>query len=593
MPKLNHLISARKHELVVLLIIATLLFSNYIILNDMPNPIGKDSQSHLISAVNVIMRFNLSSFLKHPFQTYDNAILFEKNYPVLFFVVAALIRSFFNADLMFMTSTLFLIPLLYSTYKIAKLIKDEEAGFLSVMFISFYPIIYLNSRYFNLELAQTAMVCLAVYFLIQTKGFTERKYSIIFGVISGIGMLSKQMFPIFIIGPLLVVTVNSFRYFKQNRLQLNNLIIAILLCGIVSFLFFYRKYLTQSHMESLLKQSLIFIDGELEVKSGTRWFNKDHLLFYLNSLKQYQIGPFNLILFLVSTPFFLLQKHFRKYRLFLLSWIVLPLILFTIRPGKYSEYTMAYLPAIAVITSLGILSINRRFIRTSLIIGTLILNLFIFVTLTFPKYTPYLWSSDISRVFLKHIITRDTPASVYNYFSPKASDGGYKAIKFLNELLKNKKTKIGFIDYIYTTWWVNQRIKALLLLYYKAPYEMKDVIFDSADPEQDLDKFDIFIFTSVSQHDGPWLNKDYFLRDLRDLEVNDSSESSTHYFVWDGVSPKPPNVRIIYQEHLEKVISYFSKVKLIHKIDSPHLKILIYKNVSPSSQNIQDNVLLR
>jgi len=563
----------------LLLLIAFFVFLNYASLKNASNPLGKDSLGHMGCAIKVIRGFNLIAYLENP--TWECVRLSIYGYPPLFYLVAAAIRIVFNnVDFMFMTSTIFLILLIYSTYKIGQVLEDRKAGLLSAAIVASYPIIYVLSRDFNLDMAQTAMVCVSLYLLIMTECFKNRKYSILFGLVSGMGMLSKHMFILFIIGPLLVTLIQLIRTANNNRnikMQLINMIIALFILCLISLRFYYSLYFMPGTIQDLIRTIGVLSTGELNLSPGER-MNIHHFLFFLKSLKLYQIGLLNLLIFLFLLPGFLLKKKYNQYRIFLMIWIILPIFLLTLRPGKYSEYTVSCLPPFAIITSLGILSISRRSVRNKLIIIILLSNIFLNISIVFPKYVDIFWSNNIFNTVFKYFKVDFAPASYDSPYNSKMKDPHYKAVKFLTELLKNKKNMIGFINYISANW-PYERIKWLLLLYNNnVSYDLRNVIQDFVD--QDLDIFDFFVFINAPGLTPQWLNKDYFLEDMENF--NQSQRYSHRYpfcILWDGISPKPDDSMAIYQNQLERIINFYSKVKLVKKINDPRGDILIYEKM--------------
>ena len=502
------IISKKAIILLLLLVMIFFTISNYIFLKDTPNPIGRDSLIHLRNSTKIIRDFYLGIFLNNPISVYHHTILYDKDYPPLYYIIAAILRTLINIDFMFMTSTLFLILLLYSTYKIGTLIKDEITGLLSAIFITLYPIVYLTSLHFNLELAQAAAVCFALYLLLKSDYFKNRKYSILFGLMFAIGMLIKQQVIIFIIGPLFITSFFSLLVnFKKNRTQLINLIFALLIFSLITFLFFYWIYLDPERIKSLIIRSYLPIEFNMGSK---KWFNLEHLLFYFKSLKMHQVGLFNLVLFLISVPIFYQNTEYKKYRSFFAIWLILPISFLTFIPAKFPEYTISYLPVFALITSLGILAIKHKIIKVILVIVTLLFNIFIYINFVYPDYTIHRVPDQFLNYFRKFLM----PADIYSLHNSKTLDPGYKTVKFLTELQQNRESTIGLIHYRNFDWSC-QQIKNLLLLY--TPYEVKDIIFDFSEQEQDLEKFDFIIFTSAPGRNEEWLNMDYFIQDISEI----------------------------------------------------------------------------
>jgi hypothetical protein len=562
-------------NLALLFVIIFFIFTNYIFLKNAPNPIGKDSVCHLTAAVKMFKEFKLKEFLIDPFTVYNDIILVRNNYPPLFCVTAALIRYIFNIDFMLMTSTFFFILLLFSTYKIAEIMQNKMAALLSVVIISFYPIIYLNSRFFNLDMAQAAMVSLSLYLLIRTEYFMNWRYSIMFGFSSGFGMLSKHMFILFIIGPVFITIVHSLNNSKYFRIKLKNMVIAFFIFGLVAFLFFYIRLLKPNYFKAFLIESTIYMGGE--VLRGAPRFGIDNILFYFRAIPAFQIGFFNVALFIFSIPVFF-KKKYQRFHLFFLSWIIFPLLMLTAKTGKYNEYTMPYLAALAIITSLGLSSINNRFIRLNVIILMLIFNLSIFIKFSFPKYADYFKPLNIFDTTFKPLRAEYTPASDYSPYRSKESDIGYKTLKLINELAKDRDVKIGFVNYFNTNTWPNVQLKTLLWLYGYS-YIMEDICFSFCDRAQELCSFDFFIFDAAPNSSEQWINKDYFIKDVERYNEERIKCKLDPYSYCDTSEQPLRDTIPIFLAEVKKVINYFPKLKLINRINYNPGDILIYQNM--------------
>lgn len=581
----------KKFIIFALLLTAVFFFvSNYIILEKMCHPLGYAWHVHLRNAITIIRGFNLNAFLANPNWVYRYVIMRDTDYPPLYYIISALIFRFFGTSFMFMTSTLFLILLIYCTYKIGKIVKGRTAGLLGAVILSFYPIVYLSSRDFNLEIAQAAMVCLSLYLLMRSEKFSSRKYSLIFGIAFAAGLLIKQQVFLFVAGPLFVVLFAAFKNFKPARAQLINMFFAFSLLALVSFCFFYRNYLNINQLRYFFIRSSITSGIK---KAPLNWLNASHILFYFNSLKDYQIGVVNLILVFISIPNFYLRKEYKKYRIFFTAWFITPLIVLTFVPAKYSEYTISYLPVLAIVAALGILSFRSLAIKLGLITIILTFNTFCFFGEISSQYMGYPFDNKPMGNFLESLNARNTPDSnkeFYNGAILKAFNADYKAVTFLKGLLPDRKSKIGIVSYWQWPGFVPAtEIELLFLLY--TPYEVKNLLFDSM--AGGLDKLDAVIFMPSEGVKGEkWLNKDYFVQQINNFNkqqfdrIADKKLKSNQpffilYCLYDEAALLPKNCFGISKKQLESVVNYYPKLRMIHKIGGIGCRgdILIYKKL--------------
>src|SRR5438034_533429 len=91
--------------------------------------------------------------------------------------------------------------LLIATYGIGRTLLNPIAAAGAASLANFYPLMLWLSRETIIDYWLTSMVALAIWLLIRTNEFENRKRSVVFGVICGFGMLTKWTFPFFVVLP--------------------------------------------------------------------------------------------------------------------------------------------------------------------------------------------------------------------------------------------------------------------------------------------------------------------------------------------------------------------------------------------------------
>ncbi|UCH89295.1 MAG: glycosyltransferase family 39 protein [Thermoplasmata archaeon] len=114
-----------------------------------------------------------------------------------------------SVDVAVMTNVIFMIILLFSVYGIGKYLFSREVGLFAAILVSLFPIIHGLSRSFLVDFPSAAMIALSIYLLLKTEYFTNRKYSILFGLSMGLGLLTRDAYPVFMLGPLLYIMYKS------------------------------------------------------------------------------------------------------------------------------------------------------------------------------------------------------------------------------------------------------------------------------------------------------------------------------------------------------------------------------------------------
>ena len=94
----------------------------------------------------------------------------------------------------------FVTLLALGCYKVGRLAFGPLAGLLAVVFALGSPLIAAQFHVFMTDAPETAMVAVSVWLVIASEGFTKLRTCALAGVAVGLGMLTKEPFPIFVLG---------------------------------------------------------------------------------------------------------------------------------------------------------------------------------------------------------------------------------------------------------------------------------------------------------------------------------------------------------------------------------------------------------
>ncbi|MGA2163752.1 MAG: glycosyltransferase family 39 protein [Solirubrobacteraceae bacterium] len=94
----------------------------------------------------------------------------------------------------------FVTLLALGCYKVGRLAFSPLAGLLAVVFALGSPLIAAQFHVFMTDAPETAMVAVSVWLVIASEGFTKLRTCALAGVAVGLGMLTKEPFPIFVLG---------------------------------------------------------------------------------------------------------------------------------------------------------------------------------------------------------------------------------------------------------------------------------------------------------------------------------------------------------------------------------------------------------
>jgi hypothetical protein len=98
----------------------------------------------------------------------------------------------------------FVTALALGCYKVGRIAFSPLAGLLAVVFALGSPLIAAQFHVFMTDAPETAMVAVSVWLIVASEGFTKLRACAIAGVAVGLGMLTKEPFPVFVVGVCLV-----------------------------------------------------------------------------------------------------------------------------------------------------------------------------------------------------------------------------------------------------------------------------------------------------------------------------------------------------------------------------------------------------
>lgn len=253
-------------------------------------------------------------------------------------------------------NSIFLFIIIFSVYFLGRRLYNKNAGILASFIITMYPVVFGQSRWFMLDLSLVAMVSLGIYLLLLTDSFRNRKYSILFGIVSGLGMLAKFTYPIFVMGPLIYILRTESKFIGKQHII--NILYSVIFCCLISSVWYVPN--TGRFLEQVIYNADDW--GELHNLPGI--FTMESALYYIiNSLDVLSFMSF--LLLIVATLYLLKLKSNRVS--FLILWIIVPFIIFSLIRTKDLRFIMPSLPAVALISAIGLERINPERIKIILI----------------------------------------------------------------------------------------------------------------------------------------------------------------------------------------------------------------------------------
>lgn len=281
--------------------------------------------------------------------------------------------------------SIFLPILIFSVYGIGKKLCSRKTGILAAFIVTMYPLILNHTRLYMLDLPLTSMVALSIYYLLASENFTQKKYTLLFGLSFGLGLLVKFNYLAFIAGPFIVT---SFRLLSQKKItpRHNNrrkkylalsLLIAFILCG--SFYVLKGKEIFHRIFDIIVA---VFKDVTVLGFFAGRF---TLLLEYFTATVNHSLSFLLFIIFLVG--FRLFHKQTVKERWLLYLPVIIPsllqLLILSVPADLMLRYAMPSLPMIALITAIGLGRIRKVIARRTMMSVLIILSLLQFFAVSY------------------------------------------------------------------------------------------------------------------------------------------------------------------------------------------------------------------
>lgn len=298
-----------------------------------------------------------------------------------------------GAETAFAVNLLALVCAILAVYGVGARLVSRWCGLLAAFLVSVYPGTFSLARLFLLDFCDMALVALALYFLIRTEGFSQKRPAVAFGVVMGLGLLCRAFFPIFLIGPLGISLYTAWRASKHSTgaeglrkpgWQVNGGL-ALLACAAVAA----PWYLT--NMVPLVLRSLSAAYGAEAVGYGPDNPLTVHAMAsYFINFTNIQLAPFDMVLFLLAVALLWLKRSSLlstmrgdtatpAYALaLLLSAIVIPYLFFSTLSSQDIKNIIPVLPAMAIITAWSLCLLQPPALKKSVIGCSMVWALFQF-----------------------------------------------------------------------------------------------------------------------------------------------------------------------------------------------------------------------
>jgi 4-amino-4-deoxy-L-arabinose transferase-like glycosyltransferase len=386
--------------------------------------------------------YNLSVlYYRHLFSSLNISKIFHHQYSIsTFYPPLAFITKipFFaiwgvSQDTSVLANSLYLFLFIYFSFFLGRYLYGEKVGLLAAFLISFYPGVYGFSRTNFLTLPLAAAVLISLHFLLRTEFFTNRKFSIWFGISIAFGLLIKWLWLIYLFPAILISILKIFRMRKEGNssVTVKNFLIAIGL-GLVLILPWYLPNL-KNLIPMVFSGSYDNPNWEYFTSFIVRNPFRLGLFKQALTIEQYQLFTYYAMLFLYFVfKYMILQKNDTK-KFMILSSFFIPYLIFNLAIVEYysgdlcPRYTVPLFALVALITAKGIMEVKKEAARKTLIISVILIGIFQFY------WTWVFYGRTNNNTFSKEDFQRYTTRGL---LSPKQVD--WKLDEIMNTIRDNR-----------------------------------------------------------------------------------------------------------------------------------------------------------
>lgn len=318
-----------------------------------------------------LIKYHLS--FNTPYEMLQVVPFRQPGYPLLilpFLFVFGLSSSYFWG---IFTNGLFYIASIFGIYFLARNFLSKFSSFTAAVIFAFYGWTLLHLHLTYSETADSVFTIWTILFLIKSNLFQNKKYSILFGVFLGLGMLVRWVIAVYILGPLFFILylIIKKRLFKKKKVVIQ-LCVAFLIALIVSFYpYLQNNYWIFQYFHGVGVGSPVW---QALPQKETNPFSIYSLTFYLNTFAQ--LGIFFFILIIVGFVLALRKKSNMKL---LLSVVIVGYLFSVLAPIKGERYIVPIFPYLAILSASVFDYIKTRRFYLLLVYFTIILSVVSFL----------------------------------------------------------------------------------------------------------------------------------------------------------------------------------------------------------------------
>ena len=224
-----------------------------------------------------------------------------------------------------------------AVYRLGRRLAGGTEGVVAAIVFGCAPFVVFSSLRFQLDLPLAAMVAVALLVILHTEGFTRLGWSLVAGLVFGVGMLTKPPFAVYVLVPVVLVVATSL----ERRRATIHAVLAVLIGAALSVPWYGPRLfgIIPQIANRSFKQAAE--SGHPDPLTATA------LLLYPTWLAP-QIGVLALVLLLVGIVVAVMRRQW-----FVLSALLAPFALFELLQNKNLRYTLPLVPVAAVLAGMA------------------------------------------------------------------------------------------------------------------------------------------------------------------------------------------------------------------------------------------------
>ncbi|MCL4232898.1 MAG: glycosyltransferase family 39 protein [Deltaproteobacteria bacterium] len=276
-------------------------------------------------------------------------------YTPLYYLVATALHHVFGASIQvdIAANIPFHAALVWGTHGIAKhLTRSSRAGVVAAILVTTFPLAAGLSRMAMLDFAAIGMVALAFRLLLDTQSFSDRRRALAFGLAAGLGTLTRDNFPILLLGPSLVELAFMIRESSptRRRAKFMNLALAAALSIGVAATWYGVNFASKIRGGAIR----VTLAGNLANEPIWSWNN---WMFYPFTVADIGLGPWLFPIFIAAAIGYFARRN--PARAHLAAFFAVPWIVFSCLDWKLAHYVAPWACGFAAIMAAGLAAIPR------------------------------------------------------------------------------------------------------------------------------------------------------------------------------------------------------------------------------------------